>query len=111
MPNQNNIQKPKAPQPIAPVKQYDAGDLWDAYSLGECDLKWFATAISDLDEKFREHKQNLIKSYGVYEGHFEQIEIFLGMYEYLIQNRLDYYRQEAQKYEEEHYTNKKEVTL
>ncbi len=109
MPKQNNTQELKKEQ--LPVKTYDAGYLWDAHSIAEADLAWCDTAISDLKSKFKDHKEYMIKAYGAHEAHFAQIETFLEMYEYLIDDRLKYHKGEAESYKAEWNTNEKAVTL
>lgn len=90
MPNQNSI-----------PKNYDAGDLVDAYHVSEADLNWSFTAINTLSKKITELKKNLEKSYKVPDCYFSELETLAGMFEYLIEERGSYHSGELEKYSKE----------
>lgn len=88
-----------ADQPNNPVpKEYHAGNMADAYNLAESDLNWASHAIHDLNERLDVLKETLHKDYGVHDFHFENIQNFFHMYEYLIDERQHSHKEEFKKY-------------
>lgn len=79
----------------------DFGDLQDAYSLGECDMQWMLNAITDMRRQIVELKKEAESGTALSGIHFESLITRSEMYEYLADNRKDYYTREAQAYEEE----------
>ena len=49
MSNSNNAQNTS--------KNYDAGDMVDAYSLAECDMQWMSVAITDIKKRLKDIKK------------------------------------------------------
>ncbi|EHU3344141.1 hypothetical protein AXY19_RS13305 [Acinetobacter baumannii] len=92
MPNQNTKSFPK---------NYNAGDLTDAYELSELDLSWSLTAINTLSEKITQLKNNLKESYQIHDCYFSELETLAGMFEYLVSERLEFHAKEAKHYLEE----------
>ena len=103
MPNQINSENTP--------KTYNAGDMLDAYSLAESDLKWMTHALGDLLKKFTELEVRLGKEQHVPDFYFNELKTFIHMYEYLADNRLNHHEKEAAAYLEEYEANKKAVAL
>lgn len=79
-------------------KNYDAGDLVDAYSLAECDMQWMSVAITDIKKRLKDIKKEV--------GHkniigFYDLEHVIDMYQYIAENRLSHYSDETEAYETE----------
>lgn len=92
MPNQNTRSFPK---------NYDAGDLADAYDLSESDLSWSLTAINTLSNKITQLKNNLKESHQIHDCYFSELETLAGMFEYLIEERHEFHAKEAKLYSKE----------
>ena len=92
-------------------KKYNAGDMLDAYSLAESDLKWMTHALGDLLKKFTELEVRLGKEQHVPDFYFNELKTFIHMYEYLADSRLNHHEKEAAAYLEEYEANKKAVAL
>jgi len=100
MSNSNNAQNTS--------KNYDAGDMVNAYSLAECDMQWMSVAITDIKKRLKDIKkeaghQNIIG--------FHALENIVDMYQYIAENRLSHYSNETEAYEAEWKADKKAVTL
>ena len=89
-------------QPVISGNRYDAMDMLDAHSLAESDLSWSVNAIGDIRQKFREVKKTLQQAYGVHDLYFESLQEFIFMYEYLIESRYDYHKEQAERYKAEY---------
>lgn len=94
MPNQNTKSNSKD------INQYDAGDLHDAYSLSECDLKWTYTALEFLRKKLMRLKEQS-KNTVLTEYHFDEIITHADMYTFLADSRHNFHADEAKRYEKE----------
>ncbi|MFS1587021.1 hypothetical protein ACLIL3_014880 [Acinetobacter radioresistens] len=70
---------------------YDAGDLYDAYSLAECDMQWMCNAIRDLRSQIQELKKEVESGTAISKYHFDTLITRSDMYEYLAENRTDSY--------------------
>ena len=88
-------------------KNYDAGDMLDAYSLAECDMQWMSVAITDIKKRIKELKNDL----GINATGFYALEHVVDMYQYIAENRLSHYSNETEAYEAEWKADKKAVTL
>ena len=89
-------------------KNYDATDMLDAYSFAECDMQWMSVAITDIKKRIKELKKDL----GINATGFYALDNILDMYQYLAENRLNYYSDEVEAYKAEwEANNKKAVTL
>ena len=102
MPNQNIKSIPKT---------YDAGDMHDLAFMGEADMDWMSTALSDVQLKVKQIKKDLMARYPNAEYHFSDLEKVLEMFVYLAEDRCRYHEKEAEKFREEFEANKKAVTL
>jgi hypothetical protein len=47
----------QAINPTHAIPKFDVGDLWDVYSLAECDLTWMNTSIEFLRKGIQELQQ------------------------------------------------------
>ncbi|AYO55270.1 hypothetical protein [Acinetobacter wuhouensis] len=88
-------------------KTYDAMDLNDAYSLAECDMRWMSVAITDIKKRIKELEKNL----GILATGFYDLKHVIDLYQYVAENRLQHYEEEAETYQTEYNANKKAVTL
>lgn len=85
------------------LQTYNTGDIVDIYSLAENDIRWMSVAISDIKKRLKEltnelgHK-NIVGLYA--------LENTIDMYQYIAENRLDYYSGEMETYEAELKANK-----
>ena len=89
----------QAYQPLA--KQYDAGDLNDVHALAASDLNWAHTAMDDIRSKFFKLQESLKENYNADPIYFEDMVTFLHMYEYVIEERMNYHKNEANHFEKE----------
>lgn len=98
----NQINSKNAP------KNYDAGDMVDAYSLAECDMQWMSVAITDIKKRIKEIKNKLDNAnvIGLYD-----LEHVVDMYQYIAENRLHHYSDETEAYQAEWDADKKAVIL
>lgn len=80
------------------LKTYDAGEMADAYSLAESDMRWMSVAITDIKKHLKEIKSKLGNNsvLGLYD-----LEHIVDMYQYIAENRLHHYSGEAKAYEVE----------
>lgn len=80
------------------LQTYNTGDIVDIYSLAENDMRWMSVAISDIKKRLKEltnelgHK-NIVGLYA--------LENTIDMYQYIAENRLNYYWDEIATYEAE----------
>ena len=86
---------------------YDAINMYDLASLAECDMQWMNVAITDIKKRIKELKKDL----GINATGFYALDNILDMYQYLAENRLNHYEEEAEAYKAEYEDNKKAVTL
>ena len=86
---------------------YDAISMYDLASLAESDMRWMEVAITDIKKRIKELKKDL----GINATGFHALDNILDMYEYLAENRLNHYGEEAEAYKAEWEANKKAVTL
>ena len=89
-------------------EKYDAGDMVDAYSLAECDMQWMSVAITDIRKRLKEIKSELGNNNVL---GFYDLEHVVDMYQYIAENRLHHYSDEAEAYQAEWEADKKAVTL
>lgn len=87
------------------AKTYDAEDLNWAHEVASSDIDWALGGIADLEQDVREIKETLKRQHGVSESsidiHFNKFKRHLQMLEYLLDDRLNYHREEASKYAKE----------
>lgn len=87
------------------AKTYDAEDLNWAHEVASSDIDWALGGIADLERDIKEVQQTLKNQHGVSECyidiHFNKFKRRLQMLEYLLDDRLNYHREEARKYDEE----------
>ena len=101
MPNQINKSIPK---------NYNAGDMLDAYSFAESDMQWMSVAITDIKARLTEiNKQLDADKVSVLGMH--QFKHILDMYEYIVEERQHFHSAEAEQYRAEWEANKKAVAL
>ncbi|ASO72239.1 hypothetical protein MJ012_08860 [Acinetobacter baumannii] len=79
-------------------KTYDAGEMADVYSLAESDMQWMSVAITDIKKRIKEIKSELGDNnvLGLY-----YLEYVVEMYQYIAENRLHHYSEEAEAYQAE----------
>jgi len=82
------------------TKTYNAGDLQDAYSLGENDLHWMSTALEHTRKEVK-RLQQLAKENHFYEGYFSDLITHLDMYSYLAEERCNQHAALAKEYKQE----------
>ncbi|MEB3766377.1 hypothetical protein [Acinetobacter sp. MD2] len=80
------------------IQTYNTTDMVDAYSLAECDMRWMSVAISDIKKRLQELNNEL--------GHKSIVGLYalehtVDMYQYIAENRLNYYMGETEAYEAE----------
>lgn len=77
------------------LKTYDAGEMADAYSLAESDMQWMSVAITDIRKRLKEIKSKLGDNnvLGLHD-----LEHVVDMYQYIAENRLHHYSEEAEAY-------------
>lgn len=88
-------------------KTYDAGEIADAYSLAESDMQWMSVAIKDIRKRLKEIKSELGNNNVL---GFYDLEHVVDMYQYIAENRLHHYSDEAEAYQAEWEADKKAVT-
>ena len=82
-------------QPVISGNRYDAMDMLDAHSLAESDLSWSVTALSDISRRFRDLKQTIQASHQVHDLYFDELKEFIHMYEYMVESRWNYHKDQA----------------
>lgn len=85
------------------LQTYNTSDMVDVYSLAENDMRWMSVAISDIKKRLKELTNEL--------GHKDIVGLYalentIDMYQYLAENRLNYYWDEMATYEAELKANK-----
>ncbi len=80
---------------------YDSGDLYDVYALAECDMQWMLNAIGDLRSQIQELKKEVESGTEISKYHFDTLITRSDMYEYLAEDRTNYYKREAEVHEKE----------
>jgi uncharacterized protein YigA (DUF484 family) len=88
MPNQNNSSK-----------NYDAGDLSNAYSLAESDMQWMNTAITHVNREIKRLHALAENGAILTQHHLSELITHLDMYEYLADTRKHYHAKQAETYE------------
>lgn len=88
-------------------KTYDAGEIAGAYSLAESDMQWMSVAIKDIRKRLKEIKSELGNNNVL---GFYDLEHVVDMYQYIAENRLHHYSDEAEAYQAEWEADKKAVT-
>lgn len=89
-------------------KMYDAGDMHNIAYIAECDMRWMSVAITDIKKRLKEIKREFGNRSVV---GFYDLEHVVDMYQYIAENRLQHYEEEAEAYEAEWEANEKAVTL
>jgi hypothetical protein len=84
--------------PQSMPKTYDAGEMADAYSLAESDMQWMSVAIKDIRKRLKEIKSELGNNNVL---GFYDLEHVVDMYQYIAENRLHHYSDEAEAYQAE----------
>lgn len=98
--NQNtNISQVSKQSPS--TSKVDVGDLWDIYSLAECDLTWMNTSIEFLRRGIQELQQKTKSGEVISEHHFISLLNHAEMYAYLSEERHRHYEEMAEKYQKE----------
>ncbi|MEN8291851.1 hypothetical protein ABFO59_05140 [Acinetobacter radioresistens] len=82
-------------------KTYDAGDMYTAYSLAECDMQWMFNAISDLTEQIERLRAMAESGELDSKYYFDPIITRSNMYEYLAEDRMHHHQREAEVYKNE----------
>ena len=97
----NSIHTPAiAAQPTAPARQYDAGDLLDAYSLAEDQLSTLSMLIGQAKKELIVVTESAQK-YGMHDCYFYTIKKLLMLAEYLADDNAQDAQQQAEIYEKE----------
>lgn len=98
----NNIPTKKTPN------TYDAGDMADLALSAESDMRWMSIIITDAKKRLQALKNELKTEHvqGLYA--FEHV---LDMYQYLAEERLNSYINNAERYTKEWEKDEKAVTL
>ena len=88
------INSPVIPPAIS-GNRYNAMDMLDAHSLATSDLSWSVNAINDIRLKLNKLKDDLQTSYKANDCYFESLQESIFMYEYLIESRWNYHKDQA----------------
>ncbi len=89
-------------QPVISGNRYDAMDMLDAHSLATSDLSWSVNAINDIRQKLNKLKSDLQASYKANDCYFESLQESIFMYEYLIESRWNYHKDQTARFEAEY---------
>lgn len=79
---------------------YDANDMYFAHVVAFEDLKWVNISLDDIKAKVEKLKADCVEK-GVHSHTFNNLEVFLEMLTYLMNDRKDYYEGQVDDLQEE----------